>query len=389
MNMNKIGVLATILVALVLVNVPLRAQERVVKVDFETNSFVNNPSVPTDRPFTVRGEMGKGVQYVDVTIRHAGSKWDLHRYSWNRVPTNKSKTFNVVVPPVLETNSKYDFQVITYVRLSFNQKRKLVENLRSLIAFYLNGNFDYNGINVSIRKPKKVYQGLQNLLQEALRFHRSKNGVKSVAPSPLVLAELENQKLSLKGSRNIERDDVANELIAQKVNRITDMIIGEVMPFINSDLVQRYREANITSVPTDRQGFTLPVNFGVYAWNQSVRINNETKFNNIDFSLGAGFTIPFMSKSKYSQKSKFLDSFGLSMGVLFSPLKDIEGLEYVTPGINIPVYTALGFRLFKVVRFNAGVLIVGEKGTNKFNGLTVTPTVGLALELDLWLGIKK
>ncbi len=387
--MNKIGVLATILVALVLASVPLRAQERVVKVDFETNSFVNNPTVPTDRSFTVRGKMGKGVEYVDVTIRHAGSEWDLHQYSWNRVPANKSRVFNVVVPPVLEANSKYDFQVITYVRLNFNQKRKLVENLRSRIAFYLNSNFDYDGISVSIRKPKKVYDGLQILLKEALRFHRSKNGVKNVAPSQMVLAELENQRLSLKGSRNIERDDVANELIAQKVNLITDMVIGEVMPFINSDLVQRYREANITSVATDRQGFTLPVNLGVYAWNQSVKINSETQFNNIDFSIGAGFTIPFMSKSKYSKKSKLLDSFGLSMGVLFAPIKDMYGLEYVTPGINIPVYTALGFRLFKMVRFNAGVLIVGEKGTNKFNGLTVTPTVGLALELDLWLGIKK
>ena len=83
------------------------------------------------------------------------------------------------------------------------------------------------------------------------------------------------------------------------------------------------------------------------------------------------------------------DSFGFSAGVLFQPVVDNNGTEFVTPGVNLPVYTGLGFRVFKVVRFNAGVLVLGEKGNQDFDNLSVLPTAGLALELNLWMGIKK
>lgn len=126
----------------------------------------------------------------------------------------------------------------------------------------------------------------------------------------------------------------------------------------------------------------------MYAWNKTVNINN-TDVENINFTLGAGLTIPFNNKSKLSSKSKFLDSFGISAGVLFNPITDANGTEFVTPGVGLPVYAGLGFRMFKVVRFNVGALTLAEKGTQNYTNLSFIPTAGLSLELNLWMGIKK
>lgn len=387
-------IVAILLVSTLLLSKPLVSQERLVKVDFESNSFVNQPSIPFDQPFIIQGEVGKEVEYVQVIIRNAGSEWDLHKFSWNRMPPNPTETFNIVVPPVLVSNSKYDFEIITYTRLSLGQKTKLVENLRDRVAFYLNNNFIYDGKNVSINNPKTVYKGLKKLIDEAMLYQISKNEVTYTAPTTLVLEELEKQsdfrfKKVMRGTKNIERNDLANQMIAEKVNLLTDMVISELIPFINTDLVQHYRVAKIVSVRTDKERFTLPINLGMYVWNKAATDINDVKIRNTNFTLGAGVTVPFRNKSKFASRNKFLDSFGISAGVLVSPVKDGNGVEFVTPGVNLPVYTALGFRLFKVVRFNAGVLVIGEKGHQDFKNLTVIPTAGLALELDLWLGVKK
>ncbi len=155
-----------------------------------------------------------------------------------------------------------------------------------------------------------------------------------------------------------------------------------------SQLVRQHRLVKVTSVETDREPFTLPVNFGLYAWSKTANINN-VDVNNINFTPGIGQTIPFSYKSKFTSHNRIFDSFGWSAGVLVSAVRDANDVKFVTPGINLPVYTGLGFRMFKVVRFNAGVLILGESGTTGFNDLSFIPTVGLALELNSWMGVKK
>ncbi len=389
---NKFYLIFTAL--LVLLTSTLVAQERVVKVDFESNSFKNQPKIPFNEPFAIQGEMGRDIEYVEVLIRNHGAKWNLGSFSWNRISENKTETFNIVIPPILTSGSKYDFEIITYTRLSYAQKQKLVEDLRDRVAFYINNSFQFDGKNISIKNPKKVYKGLMDLIDEALRYQVSKNGITYVAPTKLILEELKKQnnfkfKKVLKGTKTIERNDLGNALILEKVNLITDMVISELMPFLNSELVQHYRVANIYSVSTDKERFTLPVNVGMYAWSKSANISETAKVENINFTPGAGITIPLKNKTRFRSKMKFMDSFALSAGVLFQPIRDANGVEYVTPGINLPVYTTVGLRFLKVIRLNAGVVIVGEKGVKDFKKLSVAPTVGLALELNLWLGIKK
>jgi hypothetical protein len=388
--MNK--TLIMLLLALISVTACF-AQERSVKIDFESGTFYNTPRIPFDETLTIVGEAGKDIEMVKVNISYDDKDFILHSYLWNRIENNSSETFNIIVPPVLRSNTKYDFEIITYKIMSNTQKKELLQNLESRIRFLLMNNIYYDGKNVNVNKPKNVYEELEKLIKESLKYHESKNMIPAEAPSSLVLQELENQddfKFSrfFKKTTRDEESEKANELIQEKVDHLVDLMSSELAPFINSDIVQHYKKVNIKSVQTDKERFTLPVNVGMYAWSKSVDIDNSS-VDNIDFTPGVGITIPFNNKSKLAMKSRIFDSFGFSVGVLLEPIEDAEGTEYVTPGVNLPIYTGLGFRMFKVVRFNAGILILGEKGTENLEKLSIIPTAGLALELDLWMGVRK
>jgi hypothetical protein len=371
----------------------LNAQERNVKVDFESGSFYNNPKIPFDEPFVIMGETGRDIEFVKVNIFYEGKKYGLHSFLWNRAENNTSETFNIVVPAILRSNTKYDFEIITYKLLTKTQKEDLLKDLEDRVRFLLTNNFYFDGKNVIVNKPKDVFNKLSQLINEAFKHHESKNLIPIQAPSTLILEELKNQSdfrfsRFFRRSTRLERDEIANNMISEKVEHLVKIISSELVPYINSQLVQHNRQANIKAVETDKEPFTLPVNIGMYAWDKTVSLNN-TSVHNINFSPGAGLTIPFNNKSRLATRTQIFDSFGFSAGVLFQPVIDNNGIEFVTPGVNLPVYTGLGFRIFKVVRFNAGVLVLGEKGNQNFNRLSVIPTAGLALELNLWMGIKK
>ena len=374
--------------ALLLWNVYAYTQERIVKVDFETENFQNSSSIPFDQPFIIEGEVYRDVEYVDVVISNANAKHSLYTYSWNRGDKNETASFSIVVPGGFKSSSKYDFYISTYKLLTDRQREDLVAKLKKRIMLFLKNKYVYDGKKITINKPKKVFNELKRYTYDGLAHLKSKNGIAYTEPSSLIYDELKKDsdlkfKKILKHHEKTNRDSVAMQMIDTKVAHLADLIILELDPFLNANLVQHYRNINIKSVPTDKERFSLPVNFGMYAWNKNASVDN-VDVNNTNFTAGLGLTIPFAKTSR----SKILDGLGLSLGVLLQPVKDANKTSFVTPGLSLPVYTALGFRFFKIARLNTGVLIVGEKGLQDYKKLEIVPTVGLAFELNLWMGVK-
>lgn len=387
MKKNKISLL------LFFLSIVAAAQERVVKIDFESGTFINNPKIPYEEPFGIIGEVGKEVSYVKVNVKPEGKDRVLQSYVWNRIDSNTSETFNIVVPPVLKSNTAYDFEIVTYTTLSKTQKEQLLNDIEDKMRFFLSNNMYYDGKRVQVNKPKRVYEQLHYLIKESFQYHESKNLIPIQAPSTMVLDDLNNQsdfKFSrfFKRTTRVEKSEIANDLINEKIDHLVALISSELTPFLNTEVVQHYRKVHVKSVETNREPFSLPVNFGMYAWNKTVNADN-TEIGNVEFTPGVGITIPFNNRSKLAHRSRMIDSWGFSAGVLLRPVEDVNGTKFATPGVNLPIYTGLGFRMFKVARFNAGVLLLDEKGSNNFNKLTIIPTVGIAFELNLWMGIKR
>jgi len=387
--MKKINLTILLLFAFMVVN----AQERVVVVDFQSNSFRNNPTIPFDKPFIIQGEISREIEYVEIIIHNENSRKELYSFAWNRYGGNVSESFDIVVPEILISNSKYDFEINTYMSMSDFQKEQLIKKLQERIGYYLRNNILFDGSTIQINKPRVVYRDLAGLVDEALLYYRSKNSIRKPELSTLILEELERYSdykfgtlMNQKGA--VAKDSLATGIVDNKVEDLSEVVLSEVVPYINSELVQLDRRVNVKSVSTDKEVFTLPVNAGMYAWSKSIDITNTT-VNNMNFTPGIGVTLPFSNKSSILAKSKSIDAFGFSLGVLLNPVKDANGAEYITPGINLPVYAGLGLRFFKVLRFNAGALILAEKGIQDFSNISVLPTAGLAFELNVWAGIKK
>ncbi|MFP4664611.1 MAG: hypothetical protein ACLFM1_09310 [Bacteroidales bacterium] len=166
-------------------------------------------------------------------------------------------------------------------------------------------------------------------------------------------------KAFFRHSEEEKNSEAVRKLIDDKVDHLVGLCMSELRPYLNNNLVQQYRLAKVKSVSADKEPFTLPVNVGMYAWNKSASFNDAT-INNTNLTFGAGLTIPFKNKSYFASKMKLFDSFAYSIGVLVQPVQDASGNEFVTPGIRLPVYTGLGFRMLKVLRVNAGVIILRE-----------------------------
>ena len=372
-------------------NISLFAQNTIVKVDFETSSFKNIDKLPHSNPFIVEGEVFADVELVEVSIFQEKGKKPLNSYVWNRNSKNQSETFTILIPEYLKSNSRYDFNITTFRLMSEKEKNNLKDNLARRIIFYLRNQYSFDGKNVELNNSKAVFSGLEVLIFDAIHYQRSKNGIEFKGLSKVVKDELDNQsgfkfRRLLRKTKGMERDSISNQLINRKISHLTELIMSEVMPFLNSQLVQQKNDVAIKSVPTEKEPFTLPVNGGLYVWNTNTNINNVS-VNNTSITPGIGFSIPF--KRDLRIKNKALDSFALSFGVLTSPISDATGTDLVTPTVNLPVYAGLGIRFFDVIRLNVASLIVAEQGISNVNNLQFFPTIGLTFELNLWMGVKK
>lgn len=114
----------------------MQAQERVVTVDFESSSLVNSPKIPYDQAFLIQGEAETDIEYVKVNIYQPNKSSILHSFAWNKIENNTLGIFNIVVPPVLKSNGKYDFEITTYKILNRNQKDICFETLKKELDFY-------------------------------------------------------------------------------------------------------------------------------------------------------------------------------------------------------------------------------------------------------------
>ena len=232
---------------------------------------------------------------------------------------------------------------------------------------------------------------LDEIIAKSTELQRSRNGLKIDPLSDLVRQELKKiDKIKIKRFLRKKNKDANNAITedvkASKVKYITSLILSEIAPFFNSQVVQVDRIYTINNIPTEKDKFTLPINAGAYVWTTSSDFN-KIGASNSGLSAGVGLTLPIWRN--YSIKGKKMPSIGISLGVLVTPIYNEAGTRLSTPGINVPVYGAIGFSFLKVIRLNIGVIAVAEHKISKVNTLNWYPTVGLTFELDAWLGLKK
>jgi hypothetical protein len=113
-------------------------------------------------------------------------------------------------------------------------------------------------------------------------------------------------------------------------------------------------------------------------------------YSNVNYFDGffAGVSFPL---ANYALSNSFISKTSFSAGVFFNNF-DIDNNSYLTgPVVGRPLYAALGYRFLNFVKVSAGTTILQEENRllNTTGNVQFKPFVGLGIELDLWLGLKK
>lgn len=386
MNLKQTLLLALTLLCLTNVN----AQSQIIKLDSENGSFKNFPVLPDNEVFIVEGEIDKSIMLVEIIVKEEKSGKNPVSYSWNRSLHNNSENFEVIITQPLKSGSTYDFTITTYTLLDLSAKKNLLANILTRSQHMIKSQVVIDKNSIKVDNAKELIKGLNEIIEGGITLQRSRNGITYNGLSSLVESEIEKlNKFKLKNlihrKKGSEKDSITNKALDAKVDYLTQLILTEIRPFISSELVQQYRMYEVNKVSTKKDKFTLPINGGLYAWNFTSNINN-VNLSNTGITPGVGITIPF--KRRISVKGRSLPSFGISVGVLTNQLKDGNGDRYGTPTIKLPIYGAIGVNFFRVIRVNAGALLVSNFDSSP-NKLQFIPTVGIALELDAWLGVRR
>lgn len=366
------------------------SQSQIIKLDSENGSFKNFPILPDNEVFSIEGEIDTSIKLVEVTINEEKSGRSPVVYSWNRSLHNNSQSFEVLVTQPLKAGETYDFTVTTFKSLETESKKRILGNILIRSQHLLRSEIVVDKNEIEVNDSKELIKGLNEIIHQGIALQRSRNGIEFTELSGLVeneIKKIDNHKMKnlLRKKKGAEKDSVSTQALNNKIDYLLELILTEVKPFVSSELVEQYRRYDIQEVKTRKGNFTLPINGGLYAWNLNSNIN-DVSFSNTGLTPGVGFTLPF--KRSFNVRGKSLTSLGISLGVLTQKLEDANGDRYGTPTIKLPVYAALGVNVFRVIRVNAGTLMVSNFN-NATDKIKFIPTFGIALELDAWIGVRK
>ena len=69
-------------------------------------------------------------------------------YIWDRSSFNTGQNFELVISQPLYADTKYDFTVKTFTRVSLAEKKELAKELQKRVYFYLRNHVEIHGNNV-------------------------------------------------------------------------------------------------------------------------------------------------------------------------------------------------------------------------------------------------
>ncbi|SHM78732.1 hypothetical protein SAMN04488057_103325 [Cyclobacterium lianum] len=380
-----------ILLFVALINLPAIAQEQSVLYSPEENKINRGRPLPSEEPFYIQGNLPEGIKRVELSIYKSKKNENLaDGYSWKAAYQSEPKNYELFVAYPLRSNENYTLKFYYYILASDEEMLGLQEALQSNLASYVNANFIATKRGISaLTNPKAmlthldqiVIQGLQNythpLTQEFLGF------------SDMVKIKLEQLKdVKLKGARfnllSKNEDSNANgqaEYMNQLKNELIDLLHAEVDQYLRTSLLMLVDVRELKNYPTEKKPFYLPLNLG-YAGTYF-----SGGFNDLDYgtSAFAGISVPLGNRSF----TRFLGNASVSTGVFFSNMEDSNDTEISGPLIGRPVYIGLGYRMFRILRFNVGTVLTASDVNANIENITLYPFVGFSAEFNVWVGFNK
>jgi hypothetical protein len=371
------------------------AQYSPVNFDFEKTWFNQGGLLPAETYFTLNGQVPSNIQLVELSIyRNAGND-PLFTTQWTRAFGNQSQSFAMPVNYKLRGDTKYSFVIQYFIPATEFEKKNILDVLSERFSAYVDQMVEINNNNIRLLNSYKIINSdLNSIMELSMRNYRSRTGFEFTAFSTLVetnirqLEDLQLKKAFLYvGKRNNEEKiDAKSELVKQQLDALKQLIISEAEQYLSSNLLSLYDKKVVVDYLTEKTINTLRVNAG-YA---GVYENGGVKNLSYGTAPFVGVSFPLGSKAF---ASSFWSNTSASAGVMLTKIETTNENIYTGPIINLPIYTALGYKVFNIFRINAGVTLLQKNVSNgldvNLNSLLLRPFVGASFEINVWAGLSK
>ncbi len=366
------------------------AQYETVLYDYARNWFGENQALPAEGHWMLTGALPEDVNMVELEIynpRNSGQQF-LYRSDYQRPQGVSATQFTIPVNYKLRGNSAYNLRMLYYKDATDEDVARLSESVSQALTAYLNQSVVAGRRNVELAKhPRLMRQELDQIVADGLGMYRHRVGIAWTGFSDIVYDKLERMDdLRLRNARfNIlaKADDDARAtrvtFFQNNMDELALLLEREVNNYLSGDFYVLREARNVHNYKSEPTRWTLPVNVGYAALYDNVASDGF----NVEGSPYVGISIP-LGNPNFS--GNFWSNSSISVGAMLQNVSFADDRTYSGPLIDRPIYLAYGYKTAYFLRLNAGVAVMQEQGSSAVH---ISPFVGVAIELNFWMGLNR
>ncbi|GAB3658337.1 hypothetical protein GCM10028791_31250 [Echinicola sediminis] len=359
--------------------------------DVINNQINEGNPLPSEEEFYIKGQLPKDIEVVVGKIYNSSkNSKNAKTYTWKKPFDFNVNQFEIFIADPLRSNDKYTVELHYYQRADQEQMEELRTSINNNLSAYIHANFEISRSKIiSYNNDKVILAQLNQIVEDGTKNYRHFIHQEFEGFSDIVKQKLEQKdQLKLKRSKfNIigkSKDSGDNDraLYASKyLTELTSLVENEANQFLASSMFALADIRAVEAYPTIKKPSSIPLNIG-YGAVAMKRSFAETEYLN---GIYAGFSAPLGNKAF----TKFLGNASFSAGFFLKNFESDNGTKVSGPFVDLPIYAGLGYKLLRVIRFNAGLVAVNTESQSENNEFHLQPFAGFSLELDLWLGLNQ
>lgn len=367
------------------------SQSKTIDYSLLDNKINSGLAIPAEESFTLKGILPGDVVLVKTNVFRDRIKNNPdYSYQWKKPFDYKVKEFNIYVSDLLRGNEKYIFVFEFYRKASVAQIRTLQQAVHNNLEAYIDANYsiEKRGL-VSLSARNVIKTNLSRIVIEGSGNFKHYlpnefNGFSDIVG--LKIDELHNMRLKnakfniIKTKKEVNVQAACGEKL---LDELKALVKSEVDQYLNSDMLVLV-EVKEVDAQTEKTINYLPINVGY----SGVYFSGNNQNSDYGRSPYLGLSIPLANQTF----KKFLGSSSLSAGFMLSNMSNQAGETVSGPVVGRPIYVALGYKMLKVMRFNAGAVLTSTEtatAMGMMERIQVYPFVGISLEMNFWVGFNK
>lgn len=366
----------------------LKAQIKTVSYNVVNNEINSNNPLPSEEPFFIRGILPKDIQMVSVVMNRRGKNLkNADEYSWKRAFDFEVSQYEIFVSNPLRANEQYDLELLFYKRAEKEQMESIKASINKNLESYIRANLEVTGGGIKTNNSNQVVITQMNkIVEDALEDYRHFLGRDFKGFSEIVRQKLEQKdRLKLNKARfnligkNKEDNDKAT-YAAQYISELIEVVQNESDQYLDNSLLSLVDIRTVSNYPTERKPGTLPLNFGY----GTIPIKRNLASTEYLHGPYAGLSIPLGNRTF----TKFLGNASFSTGVFLQNFESSQGDQIEGQIIGLPIYAGLGYKIFRVFRFNVGAVSLNMNNGAGVSQHHIQPFAGISLEFNIWMGLN-